>query len=228
VSVCTAVEIRAAETLDDLAAMRHVFETIWGENGSPEVHMVRAVQHAGGYCAIAEVDGAVVGASFGFLGGEPNLHLHSHITGVLPGHQDKAIGFELKQHQRRWCLQRAIPRIRWTFDPLVRRNAWFNLQRLGAQIEAFHLDFYGEMRDGVNAGDHSDRFVVRLDVAEEPVRNDDVPDGALLFALPDDIVALRASDPAQAAAVRRALREALDGRRVHGITPAGEYVLVPA
>jgi predicted GNAT superfamily acetyltransferase len=229
VSVCTAVEIRAAETLEDLASMHHVFTTIWGENGAPEIHLVRAVQHAGGYCVTADVDGEVVGASFGFLGGEPNLHLHSHITGVLPGHQDKAIGYELKQHQRRWCLQRAIPRIRWTFDPLVRRNAWFNLRRLGAVIESFHPDFYGEMHDGVNMGDRSDRFVVRWDLSEAaPITAVDVPGGAELFALPEDIHVVRAEDPDRAAALRLELRESLRDRTVAGITDAGEYVLVPA
>ena len=223
------MEVRVAESLEELAAMRAVFAHIWGENGAPEIHLIRAVTHAGGYSSIAlDDDGTVIGGSFGFLGGEPNLHLHSHITGVLPGHQDKHVGFELKQHQRRWCLKRAIPRVRWTFDPLVRRNAWFNLRRLGAVVEAFHADFYGEMRDGVNAGDRSDRFVVRWDVADaQPVDADEVPAGAELFALPEDIVALRSSDPQRASRLRLELREALRDRMVAGITDSGEYVLVP-
>jgi predicted GNAT superfamily acetyltransferase len=219
--------IREATTLADLAAMRGVFAAIWGEGGVPELNLIRAVQWSGGYASVAEVDGAVVGGSFGFLGGEPNLHLHSHITGVLPGHQDRSIGFELKQHQRRWCLQHAIPRVRWTFDPLVRRNAWFNLRRLGGVVESFHADFYGEMHDLLNAGEHTDRFIVRWDVADaEPVTGVDVPDGAELFALPADIVALRATEPVRAARLRHELRAAMDGRRVAGITDAGEYVLL--
>lgn len=208
--------------------MRRVFVAIWGETGVPEIHLLKAVSYAGGYCAVAEVDGEVIGGSFGFLGGEPNLHLHSHETAVLPGQQDRSIGFELKQHQRRWCLQRAIPTVRWTFDPLVRRNAWFNLRRLGAVIEAFHPDFYGEMHDGVNLGDRSDRFVARWDLAEaESVTEVVVPAGAELFALPEDIHVLRAEDPDRAAALRLELREVLRDRTVAGITDAGEYVLVP-
>jgi hypothetical protein len=50
----------------------------------------------------------------------------------------------------------------------------------------------------------------------------------VLFALPEDIVELRRVDPARAKQVRYELRQALVGRRVLGITPAGEYVLVPA
>jgi predicted GNAT superfamily acetyltransferase len=221
--------IREATTLDDLAAMRGVFATIWGEGGVPELNLLRAVQWSGGYASVAVVDGVVVGGSFGFLGGQPNLHLHSHITGVLAGQQDRSIGFELKQHQRRWCLQHAIPRVRWTFDPLVRRNAWFNLRRLGAVVEEFHADFYGEMHDLLNEGEHTDRFIVRWDIAEaEPVTEVDVPRGAELFALPPDIMALRAGDPDRAATLRIELRAALQGRRVAGITDAFEYVLVDA
>lgn len=219
--------IREATTLGDLAAMRAVFAAIWGEGGVPELNLIKAVHFSGGYASVAEVDGQVVGGSFGFLGVVPDLHLHSHITGVLPGQQDRAIGYELKQHQRRWCAARDVAVIRWTFDPLVRRNAWFNLRRLGAEVESFHADFYGEMHDRLNAGEHTDRFVIRWDVRRaEPVVHVEVPAGAELFALPVDVMALRSTDPDRARAVRVELRAALDGRRVSGITDAGEYVLV--
>ncbi|HEX4905666.1 MAG TPA: hypothetical protein VFU93_09460 [Acidimicrobiales bacterium] len=219
--------IREATTLADLAAMRAVFATIWGEGGVPELNLIRAVHWSGGYASVAEVDGDVVGGSFGFVGVVPDLHLHSHITGVLPGQQDRSIGFELKQHQRRWCATRDLAVIRWTFDPIVRRNAWFNLRRLGAEVESFHPDFYGEMHDLLNAGEHTDRFVVRWDVrTAEPVALVEVPSGAELFALPADVMALRSTEPDRARAIRMELRAALDGRRVAGITDAGEYVLV--
>jgi predicted GNAT superfamily acetyltransferase len=31
--------------------------------------------------------------------------------------------------------------VTWTFGPLVRRNAYFNLVKLGATAVAFHKDF---------------------------------------------------------------------------------------
>ena len=52
----------------------------------------------------------------------------------------------------------------WTFDPLVRRNAYFNLVKLGATAVAFHQDFYGSMQDEVNAGDLSDRILIEWDL----------------------------------------------------------------
>jgi len=223
------VDIREATTIADLDAMRDVFVAIWDEGGAPEVHLTRAVQWAGGYAAVAVLDDRVVGGAMGFVGLRPELHLHSHIAGVLPGLQDRSIGFALKQHQRAWCAERGLPSIRWTYDPLVRRNAWFNLRRLGVEIESFHADFYGDMHDGVNAGDRSDRFLVRwsTEVVAAP-SSVDVPRGAELFALPEDIVALRRDDPDRASGLRLELRAALEGRRVAGLTDAGEYVLVSA
>src|SRR5262249_37440554 len=50
---------------------------------------------------------------------------------------------------------------RWTYDPLLARNAWFNLMKLGAEATAFLPEFYGDMTDLLNVGDRSDRFEVR-------------------------------------------------------------------
>jgi len=73
----------------------------------------------------------------------------------------RGLGFELKQHQRTWCLERGVKAVEWTFDPLVRRNAYFNLAKLGAEAPEYLVNFYGQMRDGINAGDESDRLLIR-------------------------------------------------------------------
>ena len=70
------------------------------------------------------------------------------------------VGFELKQHQRRWCLERGVKTIEWTTDPLVRRNAYFNLTKLGARASDYLVNFYGAMTDGLNAGEESDRLLI--------------------------------------------------------------------
>ena len=101
----------------------------------------------------------MVGASAGFFTARPDLALHSHITGVAPHGQGRGIGFALKVHQRAWALARGVPAIVWTFDPLVARNAWFNLAKLGATPTAYLEDFYGPMTDAINAGMASDRAV---------------------------------------------------------------------
>jgi len=49
----------------------------------------------------------------------------------------------------------------WTTDPLVRRNAYFNLTKLGVRAPEYLINVYGEMRDGINAGEESDRLLIR-------------------------------------------------------------------
>jgi predicted GNAT superfamily acetyltransferase len=87
--------------------------------------------------------------------------MHSHILGVLPGRESHGLGFELKQHQRTWCLARGVKVVEWTTDPLVRRNGYFNLTKLGARAPEYLINVYGEMRDEINAGEQSDRLLIR-------------------------------------------------------------------
>jgi predicted GNAT superfamily acetyltransferase len=62
-----------------------------------------------------------------------------------------------------------VPRIVWTFDPLVARNAWFNLAKLGATPSAYLEDFYGPMTDAINAGMASDRLLVTWNLNDPAV-----------------------------------------------------------
>lgn len=123
--------------------------------------VVWVLAHSGNYVAVARHGQDVIGASIGFLGRDTaGLHLHSHITGVIPQRQGSSVGYALKQHQRSWALTNGLDRITWTFDPLVARNAYFNVVKLGAQITRYYVDFYGPMDDGINHGDETDRCLV--------------------------------------------------------------------
>ena len=162
------VDIVLLEEVGDFRRGATLLADIWGsesESALVSKDVLRALAHSGNYVAGAFLDGRLVGLSVGFLGqraGHP--HLHSHISGVAADAQQRHVGFALKQHQRMWTLQQGVDRVVWTFDPLVRRNAYFNLAKLGATITEFHPNFYGDMTDGINAGDESDRVVVEWDL----------------------------------------------------------------
>src|SRR3954454_17210112 len=114
-------------------------------------------------------DDQPVAAAIGFRGDDSiGPHPHSHIAGVLPQWQGSGVGYLLKEHQRSWALAHGIERVTWTFDPLVSRNAYFNVVKLGAQLTRYYVDFYGRMDDGINDGDETDRCLVtwRLDSAQ--------------------------------------------------------------
>ncbi|TMC74087.1 MAG: GNAT family N-acetyltransferase [Chloroflexi bacterium] len=159
-----AAVISELRELEDLRDLESLFTGIWERSEEPPVNtdILRAMAHSGNYVAGAHVGGRLVGGLVGWLGVRPaqDLHLHSHILGVVPDSPVRGLGFELKQHQRRWCLDRGVKVAEWTTDPLVRRNAYFNLHKLGAEAREYLVNFYGAMSDGLNAGEESDRLLI--------------------------------------------------------------------
>jgi predicted GNAT superfamily acetyltransferase len=157
--------IKELSELEDLEAISLLFASIWGRSDEPPLStdILKALAVSGNYISGAYVDGRLTGGLVGWLGGMPpdDMHMHSHILGVLPGNERRGLGFELKQHQRRWCLTRGVRVMEWTTDPLVGRNVYFNLTKLGAEAPDYFVNFYGQMRDGINAGEESDRLLIR-------------------------------------------------------------------
>jgi predicted GNAT superfamily acetyltransferase len=150
--------------IEDLRKLEDLFAEVWGRPGEPTLtsDVLKALAHSGNYVCGAYAGARLVGGLVGWFGGVPphELHLHSHILGVVGGSEAHGLGFELKQHQRRWCLEREVKVIEWTTDPLVRRNAYFNLTKLGAEAHRYLVNVYGEMTDGINAGEESDRLLI--------------------------------------------------------------------
>lgn len=229
--------VEAISAPSALAALADLFRQVWGAS-EPLVHvdLLRAVGYTGGYVVGAyDTGGQLVGGSFGFLADHAGERaLHSHVTGILPGVQHAGVGRLIKDHQRTWAAERGIGWITWTFDPLVRRNAWFNIEVLGAEVAEYVVDFYGEMRDPVNHGSASDRLMMAWpSVPAEPAARKLIG-RRVEVATPDDIVVLRRTDPAAASDWRARVRAELGGplaagARVVGFTRSGSYVLdVPA
>jgi len=107
----------------------------------------------------------LVGFVFGFPGtylthDGPRIKHHSHMMGILEPYRDRGIGFLLKRAQWQLIRHQEIDRMTWTYDPLVSRNAYLNIARLGAVCNTYINDYYGNMRDGFNEGISSDRFQV--------------------------------------------------------------------
>lgn len=227
------VTIRELATPAEHHEAAALFDRVWGA-ARPLVplELVRAIAHAGGYVAAAYRDDLIVGASLGFLGrheGQPALH--SHVTGIVAEARDAGVGRALKLHQRAWAAAHGLPWVTWTFDPLVRRNARFNVHVLGARVHEYLVDFYGPIDDEINLRDESDRLLVAW--ATDGSRPERPPgDGRdrRLVPTPEDIVALRRADPAAARDWRRRLRAGLGGALAEGfvvvdVTSGGDYLL---
>lgn len=159
-----AVTIDLARSEQDARAAVDVLAQVWSRPDGNEPlppELAWAFAHSGNYVALARREGHAVGAAIGFRGDDGHAPLlHSHIMGVLPGCQGHGVGYQLKQHQRSWAMAHDLDRVTWTFDPLVARNCYFNVVKLGASLTHYYVDFYGPMDDGINTGDETDRCLV--------------------------------------------------------------------
>ncbi|MBB4682881.1 GNAT family N-acetyltransferase [Amycolatopsis jiangsuensis] len=166
------VAIRELSDLADLTAVCRLLDSIWRpapDSRPVTTELLRAMSSAGNYVSGAYDGDALLGACFGFFG-PPSKGLHSHIAGVAPEGLGRGLGFALKQHQRAWALRQDVTRISWTFDPLVRRNAHFNLSKLGARAAAYLPDFYGPMHDSINGATPTDRLLIAWDLTSASAR----------------------------------------------------------
>ncbi|MGZ4149503.1 MAG: hypothetical protein ACXVQJ_05645 [Actinomycetota bacterium] len=251
------VRLRPLTTVEDAGALNEVIGTTWGGQHLDR-EVVRALAVSGNVSWGATTDGGLVGFVLGWAGvDEHGLHVHSHMLASTPGRRHRGVGYALKLAQRAQALEQGIEVVRWTFDPLVARNGWFNLGKLGAVIDRFERSFYGEMEDDINRGERSDRCFVRWDLRVEPgpwtigypqqtivCRTGDaaVPEpessslpaaGVVLVEIPPEYHELRASHPAVAARWRESTAEAIEACLGAGLVgsgflrDAGAYVFSP-
>jgi predicted GNAT superfamily acetyltransferase len=154
----------------EMEAVEVLQRTVWpaSETEVVPVHILVAGVHNGGLLVGAFRDTPaepLIGFVFGFPGlyqtpDGPRAKHYSHMLAVHPDFRDRGLGFALKRAQWQMVRHQGLDRITWTFDPLMSRNAHLNIGKLGAVCNTYRLEFYGEMRDGLNAGLPSDRFDV--------------------------------------------------------------------
>ena len=238
------IAYRILHDVDELEKIVSLELTVWGLK--PRNAVPSAILHV-----VALNGGLVLGA---YEGARPvgmaicmpakrgdDVFLWSHMTGVRVQYQRQGIGLELKRFQRRWALDNGYRSIGWTFDPLQRGNAWFNLHLLGADAAMsasdYHVNFYGKMDDEINRGMPSDRIevrwwldqpslhdtsgkeilLVRADEHGYPLTSDSGWSAdAYSAAVPADLEALRKHDREAVLAWRMALREVLVAAFEHG------------
>ena len=189
-------QLKILESPEEIGSVEELERLVWPGNETEVVpaHLLLAAIHNGGLIVGAydlgegattpdESDappqippGApLVGFVFGFPGlyytpDGPRPKHHSHMMGVHPDLRDQGIGFALKRAQWQMVRHQGLDRITWTYDPLLSRNAYLNLARLGAVCNTYLKDFYGELRDGLNVGVATDRFQVDWWVHTQRVR----------------------------------------------------------
>ncbi len=135
-------------------------------------------------------------------------YLHSHMLGVLPAYNNMGIGRRLKMRQREDAMHRGIGLIEWTFDPLELKNAFFNIERLGAIIRRYHENQYGVTNSPLHGGLPTDRCVAEWWLWSPRV------EGVLGAKKQERKIAERISYPFDIARIRRENRDPRAGDQV--------------
>jgi predicted GNAT superfamily acetyltransferase len=161
------MEIHLIETPEEMRLVEELQRAVWpgSETDVVPMHMLITAVHNGGLVLGAFSQEKIIGFVFGFPGLEatpdgPRPKHCSHMMGVHPDSRDDGIGFALKRAQWQMVRHQGLDHITWTYDPLLSRNAYLNIAKLGAVCSTYRRSEYGEMRDGLNAGLPSDRFQV--------------------------------------------------------------------
>jgi predicted GNAT superfamily acetyltransferase len=212
------IETRPLTEREDLKTIVKLQRQIWG---FVDVDLIPLRL----FVVATKIGGQVFGAfdsqqMVGFCMALPGLkaggksYLHSHMLGVLPDYRNSGVGRALKLTQREDALGRGISLIEWTFDPLEIKNAFFNIERLGAIVRRYVFNQYGTTSSPLHGGLPTDRCTaewwidsprVNALTAGQPFERDQV--GLVRVAIPSDIQAIRAQDAARARDIQQKASE---------------------
>ena len=248
-----ALSLRPLDTNKEFAEASVLLAGIWGtrNDASPlSSDLLRSLSHADACVMGAVSAGNVVGAAVAISGAPASNAMYSLIAAVHPDFAGRGVGLALKYAQREWSLERGATRMLWTYDPLIRRNAYFNLVRLGARVKGYIPDFYPPMHDTLNRLDRTDRLCVDWNLMAKHSPTTMTDDGPVALAqrdgaphqsrispepgtrvwIPRDIEALRAGDAGLAMRWRLAMAEVLQEAEAHrlvpvSVSPSGYYLL---
>lgn len=212
-------ECAAAEEFDACIALQREVFNLSDQELSPRRHMI-VTKHAGGWTLGAFLEGKLIGFVLSVpafrANGDRERIFYSHMTAVKKEFQGRHVGAKLKWAQRERALAEDVRFIKWTFEPVQARNAFFNLMRLGVVIRQYVPNFYGtdyNTTPGVNVtGFDSDRLFAEWELESGRVqsiiagKSEDftAPDKKII--IPPDWVGLLQTDPDKAKAEQLRIR----------------------
>lgn len=166
--------LRTCHSVEDMRAALELQRTVW--NFSDEelvpVRLFVVGEKIGGHVLGAFEGDRMVGFAYG-LPGYRNGHayVHSHMLAVLDSHRNTGIGQALKLFQRDIALRQGFELIEWTFDPLEIKNAYLNIEKLGAIARRYTLNQYGITTSPLQAGLPTDRLYAEWWLKSNRVRS---------------------------------------------------------
>jgi len=168
--VSSAVIIHKCEALADMQACFALQKEVW-KFSDADLVPVRM------FVVAAKIGGQVVGAFvekndasgsaqelIGFALAIPGIrhghaYLHSQMLAVRPQYRNDGLGRRLKLYQREDALARGFELMEWTFDPLEIKNAYLNIEKLGAIARRYNVNQYGISSSPLQGGLPTDRLI---------------------------------------------------------------------
>lgn len=229
------IDVRPLRSMAECQAAAELQREVWGTDYTDVVPatFLHVLDYVGGLAAGAfDESGELLGFVFGVSGIRDGELVHwSHMLGVRVAARNLGLGRRLKEYQRDTMQAIGVKRILWTFDPLMSKNAYFNLVRLGARVVDYVTDMYGTTSSPLHLGMPTDRLIVCVDTASCPLETrtaapvappvltafpqmNDVtlsrsapPPEHALIEIPADILELLAVSPSAARTWRLAVRD---------------------
>lgn len=166
------IVIRKCEALEEMRACFALQKEVWNFTDA-ELVPVRV------FVLATKIGGQVMGAfdgteMIGFALAIPGMraghcYLHSHMLAVRQQHRNRGLGRRLKLFQREDALARGFELMEWTFDPLEIKNAYLNIEKLGAIARRYNVNQYGITSSPLQGGLPSDRLVAEWWMKSERV-----------------------------------------------------------
>jgi len=157
-----AIVIRRCQGLDELRACVALQKEIWNFTDAELVplRMFVVADKVGGQVMGAFDGDEMVGFALSVPGTRSgHVYLHSHMLAVRKERRNSGLGRRLKLLQREDALSRGIELIEWTFDPLEIKNAYLNIEKLGAIVRRYNINQYGLTSSPLQGGLPSDRLI---------------------------------------------------------------------
>jgi predicted GNAT superfamily acetyltransferase len=212
-----AIELGPLDSHEKILAAVALQKQVWGFDDIEllPVRLFVTAQKIGGQTFGAFDGQKLIGFCLAIPGVKPGgaPYLHSHMLAVADAYRDYGIGRRLKLYQREDALARGISLMEWTFDPLEIKNAYFNIERLGAIVHRFTRNQYGTTSSPLHGGLPTDRLTAEWwmdsDRVNRVLNGEPVPRGPVVgsIAVPTSASALRSSDPERVRALQSTLAE---------------------
>lgn len=227
----SSIETRPLTTFDEFAEAVRLQREIWGFQDVDllPLRLFVVASKIGGQALGAFDHDKMVAFCLCIPGLKPGgrSYLHSHMLGVLPDYRNSGVGRELKLKQRDYAIATGVDLIEWTFDPLEIKNAFFNIERLGAIVRRYVHNQYGTTTSHLHGGLPTDRLVAEWWI--QSPRAVALCEGAPIepsvsqarIAVAADVAELRHRDKRHAREIQLAVAEQFDKHFRDGLVAIG-------